>query len=91
MAERRRRPRVAAALDRRPPGREDGRERVTIDMRAWHVWRLRLQGDRFMAWFDGNPMLEPRDRRIAVPGRMALWSIADSRPLFAPPAIEVLR
>lgn len=68
-----------------------GRERVRIAVGAWHTLRLRLEGDRFAAWFDGAPMFEARDGRIAEAGRVALWSIADSHTLFEPPAVEVLR
>ena len=69
-----------------------GRERVSIAPGAWHELRLRLEGDRFAAWFDGAPMFEARDARIPGPGRVALWSIADSETLFeVPPRIEVLR
>lgn len=68
-----------------------GREGVRIEPGAWHILRLRLEGDRFMVWFDGTPMFEARDARIAGPGRVALWSISDSHTLFDPPVIEVLR
>lgn len=69
-----------------------GKERLPIALGAWHRLRLRVEGDRFMAWFDGTPVFEARDGRIPGPGRVALWTIADSATLFeAPPAAEVLR
>ena len=68
-----------------------GRERLPIAMGAWHTLRLRLKGDRFMAWLDEKPLFEARDGRIAGAGRVALWSIADSQTVFEPPRIEVLR
>lgn len=68
-----------------------GREDLRIAPGAWHTLRLRLEGERFMAWFDDAPMFEARDARIAGAGRVALWSIADSHTLFAPPQVEVLR
>jgi hypothetical protein len=68
-----------------------GRERLPIAMGAWHTLRLRLEGDRFMAWLDEAPLFEARDTRIAGAGRVALWSIADSQTIFEAPRIEVLR
>jgi hypothetical protein len=60
-----------------------------IVMDAWH--RLRLEGDRFMAWFDDAAMFEARDGSIPGPGRIALWSIADSHTPSQAPRVEVLR
>jgi len=68
-----------------------GRERIAIALNAWHTLRLRVEGDAFRAWFDGNLVIEAHDARIAGPGRVALWSIADSQALFEAPRIEVLR
>jgi hypothetical protein len=68
-----------------------GREGLRIATGAWHRLRLRLEGDRFMAWFDDAPMFEARDSRIPQAERVALWSIADSHTLFEMPRIEVLR
>ncbi len=68
-----------------------GREGVRIEVGAWHTLRLRLEGDRFMVWFDGAPMFEARDGRIAEAGRVALWTIADSHTLFLAPAVEAPR
>ena len=69
-----------------------GRERIAIAPGAWHRLRLRLEGERFAAWLDDVPLFEARDGRIAAPGRIALWSIADSETHFEmPPRVEVLR
>jgi hypothetical protein len=68
-----------------------GREGVHIAMDAWHTLRLRVEGERFMAWFDDAAMFEARDGRIAGPGRIALWSIADSHTLSEAPRALVLR
>lgn len=68
-----------------------GREGLSIAMNRWHTLRLRVEGDRFMAWFNGAPVFEARDARIPGPGRIALWSIADNQTLNEAPRIEVLR
>jgi hypothetical protein len=68
-----------------------GQERLPIAMGAWHTLGLRLEGDRFMAWLDEEPLFEARDTRIADAGGVALWLIADSQTVFEAPRIEVLR
>jgi hypothetical protein len=68
-----------------------GREGLPIGLNQWHRLRLRVEGENFAAWLDGQPILTARDRHIPGPGRVALWSIADSETLFQTPAIEVLR
>lgn len=56
--------------------------RVRIEPGAWHILRLRFEGNRFMAWFNGMPMFEARDAHIVGPGRLPLRN--------KPPVIEVL-
>lgn len=68
-----------------------GKERVPIVLGAWHSLRLRLEGERFQAWLNERLLFEARDGRIVTPGRVALWSIADSQTLFETPRIEVIR
>lgn len=68
-----------------------GRESLPIAMGAWHTLRLRLEGKRFMAWLDEEPLFKARDSRLAGAGRVALWSIADNQTVFEAPRIEVLR
>jgi hypothetical protein len=69
-----------------------GKEGLRIALGRWHTLRLRAEGDRFAAWFDGTPVFEARDARIPGPGRIALWSIADSHTLFEiPPRVEAIR
>ncbi|GGC33336.1 hypothetical protein GCM10011504_09500 [Siccirubricoccus deserti] len=56
---------------------------------AWH--RLRLEGDRFMAWFDDAAIFEARDGSIPGPDRIALWFIAGRHTPGVAPRPEVLR
>ena len=44
----------------------------------WHTLSLRAQGSRFIVVFDGEPVIDTRDITFAFPGRVALWTKADS-------------
>jgi hypothetical protein len=63
---------------------------VKVATNQWHTLRLRAIGDRFTVYFDGAPLFEAIDRRIVEPGRVALWSKADSVTEFVDLAIEPL-
>ncbi len=45
---------------------------------VWHTLTLRAQGDRLSVSFDGKPLLTHSDRTFAGPGKVALWTKADS-------------
>jgi len=72
----------------------DRRQFAGIDARVtsnqWHTLRLRVVGDRFSVSFDGAALFEATDQRITGPGRIALWSKADSVTEFVDLAIERL-
>ena len=61
-----------------------------VTSNEWHTLRLRVVGDRFLVYFDGVALFEASDRRIAGPGRIALWSKADSVTEFIDLAIQRL-
>ena len=63
---------------------------VKVATNQWHTLRLRVIGDRFAVFFDGANLFEATDKRIAEPGRVALWSKADSVTEFVDLAIEPL-
>ena len=63
---------------------------VKVAANQWHTLRLRAVGDRFAVFFDGATLFEATDRRIPGPGRIALWSKADSVTEFVDLAIEPL-
>ena len=63
---------------------------VKVATNQWHTLRLRAVGDRFAVFFDGANLFEATDKRIAEPGRVALWSKADSVTEFVDLAIEPL-
>jgi hypothetical protein len=63
---------------------------VKVATNQWHTLRLRATGDRFAVFFDGANLFEATDKRIAEPGRVALWSKADSVTEFVDLVIEPL-
>jgi len=44
----------------------------------WHTLGLRAEGDRFTISFEGKQLLTARDNTFAGPGKVALWTKADS-------------
>jgi hypothetical protein len=63
---------------------------VRVASNQWHRLRLRAIGDRFTVYFNDTPLFEGVDRRISEPGRIALWTKADSVTEFVDLAIEPL-
>jgi len=63
---------------------------VKVAAQQWHTLRLRALGDRFTVFFDNKQIFDASDKRIAAPGRVALWSKADSVTEFVDLAIEPL-
>jgi hypothetical protein len=45
---------------------------------VWHTLMLRADGDRLSVSFDGKPLLTHSDRTFPGPGKVALWTKADS-------------
>ncbi len=48
----------------------------------WHTLGLKAEGERFTVTFDGTQLFTATDRTIAGPGRVALWTKADSVTRF---------
>jgi len=44
----------------------------------WHTLGLRAEGERFTVSFDGKPLFTAEDKTFANPGKVALWTKADS-------------
>lgn len=63
---------------------------VKVTSTQWHTLRLRAVGDRFAVYFDNALLFEATDRRITEPGRVALWTKADSVTEFVDLSIEGL-
>jgi len=51
---------------------------VKVRSAAWQTLRLRAEGPRFQVHFDGKLLFEASDSRLPGPGRIGLWTKADS-------------
>ena len=51
---------------------------VKVSANAWHTLALRAEGDRFTISFDGKQLFTAQDKTFAGPGKVALWTKADS-------------
>jgi len=51
---------------------------LKVAANQWHTLELRAEGDRFTVSFDGQPLFTAEDKTFATPGKIALWTKADS-------------
>ena len=57
---------------------------------AWHTLRLEARGNRFTVSYDGRELFTATDAAITAPGRVALWTKADSVTRFDALSVEPL-
>jgi hypothetical protein len=71
-------------------GKRSKIEEVPVQVTAgqWHTLRFEAQGRRLKIRFDGRVVLERNDRTFANPGRVGLWTKADSVSAFTNLKIE---
>jgi hypothetical protein len=65
-------------------GRREQLEGSNLKVAAgqWHTLGLKAEGARFTVTFNGNVLFTANDRTFAEPGRVALWTKADSVTRF---------
>jgi hypothetical protein len=63
---------------------------VKVTGNQWHTLGLSAEGDRFTVSFDGALLFTAEDKTFADPGRVALWTKADSVTHFDMIAITPL-
>ncbi len=51
---------------------------LQVASNQWHTLGLRAEGDRFVVSFDGRSLFTAEDKTFADPGKVALWTKADS-------------
>jgi hypothetical protein len=51
---------------------------LKVAANQWQTLGLRAEGDRFTVSFDGKTLFTAQDRTFANPGKVALWTKADS-------------
>ena len=54
--------------------------KVTSDV--WHTLRVDVANDHHVVYWNGAKVIDAHDRTFSAPGRIGLWTKADSRTLF---------
>ena len=63
---------------------------VKVAPNVWHTLALKAEGDRFSISYDGKMLFTAEDNTFAGPGKVALWTKADSVTHFDTIAITPL-
>ena len=64
--------------------------RTRVGSGEWHALGLRAEGDRFAVSFNGKPLFTAADQTFTGPGKVALWTKADSVTRFDDLTIRTL-
>jgi hypothetical protein len=64
---------------------------VKVSSGVWHTLGFRIEGERLTASFDGKDVTSATDRTFGGPGKVALWTKADSLTRFDRLEIRPLR
>ena len=49
---------------------------------VWHSLRADMCGDHIEVYFDGQKLIDAHDSRFTFPGKVGVWTKADSYTLF---------
>jgi len=63
---------------------------IKVAPNVWHTLALKAEGDRFSISYDGKMLFTAEDNTFAGPGKVALWTKADSVTHFDTIAITPL-
>lgn len=55
---------------------------------AWHELRVEAKGDHFQVFWDGQKAIDAKDKTFSEPGRVGVWTKADSVTYFDDLAAE---
>ena len=61
---------------------------IRVARGTWHTLKLEAVGNHFVVWFDGSKVLDASDDTFKEPGRVGLWTKADSVIQFDDLTIE---
>ena len=61
---------------------------VKVTKNTWHTLKLEASRNHFVVWFDGTKVLDATDSTFKDPGRVGLWTKADSVIQFDDFSIE---
>lgn len=62
----------------------------TISVKAWHTLRVVMRGEHIQVFYDGQPVLDIRDRTFTV-GRVGLWTKSDAVTYFDNLQLRILK
>jgi len=65
--------------------------KVKVTAGEWHALTLRARGTEFAVLFDGKQALTAKDERFGAPGKVAVWTKADSITHFDRIVIKALQ
>jgi hypothetical protein len=51
---------------------------IKVATNTWHTLKLEAVGDHFTVWYDGEKVLDAKDGTFKEPGKVGLWTKADS-------------
>ena len=51
---------------------------IRVAKNSWHTLKMDATGNHFIVWFDGTKVLDATDDTFNDPGRVGLWTKADS-------------
>ena len=49
---------------------------------TWHQLNVETRGDHFVVTFDGNKVIDAHDSTFSQPGKVGVWTKADSVTYF---------
>lgn len=55
---------------------------IKVAPRVWHTLRVDFRANRFIVTFDGRKVIEASDDHLQQPGRVGVWTKADSVTVF---------
>jgi hypothetical protein len=84
---------VARDVERHFPSlrAKQGPASVKVAPGEWHSLTLRAEGNRFTVSFDGKQLIAHADPTFKTPGKVGLWTKADSVTRFESLTIKPLR
>ncbi len=62
-----------------------------VASQVWHTLAVEARGDRFRVFFDGKPVMDAKDDTIKDPGKVGLWTKADSVTHFDALSVKPLQ
>jgi hypothetical protein len=65
-----------------------GGKNMKVTPKEWHTLKVEAAGEKFTVYYDGEKVIEEKDATFGGPGKVGLWTKADSVTLFQDLTIE---